>query len=148
MKETETFQYLDRTSCHPKSVFKGFIKGEIIRHIRNTHAETQRLKIIDFFKSKLLQRNYDASEIDEAINSTLQLERKDLLVDKIKDNARALVLVSKYNPAVKQLKRAIVKHWNIIQKNLECASIFTVKPMIAYKRHKNLQDILTKCDKT
>ena len=38
-KETETYQYLDRTSCHPKSVFKGFIKSEIIRHTWNTSDE-------------------------------------------------------------------------------------------------------------
>ena len=36
IKPTNTFQYLERNSAHSPSVFKGIIKGEIIRHLRNT----------------------------------------------------------------------------------------------------------------
>ncbi|XP_072020417.1 uncharacterized protein [Amphiura filiformis] len=35
-KPTETWGYLDRSSCHNPSVFKGFIKGELIRLVRNS----------------------------------------------------------------------------------------------------------------
>ena len=34
-KPTETYQYLDRTSCHPNSVFHGFIKGSV--YLKNLH---------------------------------------------------------------------------------------------------------------
>ena len=43
LKKTETFQYLERSSCHPNSTFKAFIKGETIRHMRNT-SNAQDLK--------------------------------------------------------------------------------------------------------
>ena len=35
-KPMETWCYLDRKSCHNPSVFKGFIRGELIRYARNT----------------------------------------------------------------------------------------------------------------
>jgi hypothetical protein len=36
-KPTNSFMYLHRESCHSRHVFTGFIKGEAIRHIRNTN---------------------------------------------------------------------------------------------------------------
>ena len=40
-KSTNTFQYLHFSSSHPRSVFKGLVKGEAIRFLRsNTHAPT------------------------------------------------------------------------------------------------------------
>ena len=33
-KNTDTFQYLHRESCHPSATFKGFVKGEILRYTR------------------------------------------------------------------------------------------------------------------
>ena len=34
-KKTNTFQYLHFSSCHPRSVFKGHVRGETIRFIRS-----------------------------------------------------------------------------------------------------------------
>lgn len=147
-KPTETFQYLDRNSCHPKSVFKGFIKGEIIRNIRNTNDIYERTKIINSFREKLLQRNYKQTEIDEAIISTSNLERNDLLTNTEKPDVKTTIFITKYNPAVKQLKRSIIKHWNLIENDPELSIILRRKPVIAYKRHKNLQEKLTRRDKS
>ena len=141
-KKTETFQYLDRTSAHPTSVFKGFLKAEVIRNIRNT-SDIQELKLlIDLFKSRLLNRNYKEDEIDLIIKSTLQMDRKLLLKNSKKHAYKPLVLITKYNPAVKQLKQKLVKHWKFITNDEECANLFTSPPMIAYKRHRNLMEIL------
>jgi hypothetical protein len=35
-KPTNTFQYLEFSSAHPRSVFKGLVKGECIRFLRST----------------------------------------------------------------------------------------------------------------
>lgn len=37
IKPTNNFQYLQRNSAHNASVFNGFIKGQCIRHSRNTN---------------------------------------------------------------------------------------------------------------
>ena len=41
-----TFQYLDLTSVHIPSVFKGFTKGKTIRHLRNTNNCSELEKVL------------------------------------------------------------------------------------------------------
>ena len=70
---TETFQYLERTSSHPKSVFKGLVKSEIIRHIRNTSSQRESGELLEAFKIRLRKRGYKLSEINEIIQQTAHL---------------------------------------------------------------------------
>ena len=52
IKPTNNFQYLHRESAHPTSVFKGLIKGECIRHMRNTYDSTIFEKKIGTFSNQ------------------------------------------------------------------------------------------------
>ena len=70
------------------------------------------MKLVTFFKIKLLQRGYKKSEIDDL--RQIYKETISLIVDQKGNRDKKLVLVTKYNPAVKQLKRAIIKHWGLI----------------------------------
>ena len=47
------------------------------------------------------------------------------------------------NPCMSKLKQCIIKHWHILNQDEVCKEIFTEKPIIAYKRHRNLVDLLT-----
>ena len=47
-------------------------------------------------------------------------------------------MVTNYNPNAKQLKRMLLKHWKLIQQNEHCANLFKNKPILAFKRNKNL----------
>ena len=53
IKPTNSFQYLERKSAHNPSVFKAFIKGETIRHLRNTSDEKHFTDTINDFKLHL-----------------------------------------------------------------------------------------------
>lgn len=141
IKPTETFQYLDRSSAHPPTVFKGFIKGEIIRYIRNTSDEANLNKIIQQFKGHLLNRNYTSEEIDTAIHEALSFNREELLGENNRNKSKAHVFITRYNPAVKQLKRKLIKHWHMLKDNNDTAGLFNNEPIVAYKRHRNLQEI-------
>ena len=72
---TETFQYTHFSSCNPKGVKKGFIKGEALQRLLRTNS----FKIIfeekiTNFKSHLLQRGYP----EDLINTTLlEINSKD-----------------------------------------------------------------------
>ena len=144
IKKTETFQYLDRTSAHPTSVFKAFIKGEVIRYIRNTSDTNELEKITESFKDRLMNRNYKEQEIEEIIENIINKNRTELLRQSNKSKEKPLVMITKYNPAVKHLKRKLLKHWKLILKNEDCKDLFKNKPIIAYKRNKNLQELVTK----
>ena len=80
IKPTNTFQYLHRDSAHPESVFKGFIKGECIRHMRNTNDTLIYRKRLAHFQDKLIDSGYKACEIQPIIDEVRQSNRTEMLI--------------------------------------------------------------------
>jgi hypothetical protein len=76
------------------------------------------------------------------INEALTKNRLDLInKNKTKQNKEIpLVLSSRYNPWISKLKQCIIKHWHTLNQDEVCKEIFTI---IAYKRYRNLADLLT-----
>ena len=143
-KPSNTHQYLHRTSYHNPAVFKGFIKGETIRHIRNNNNEQTLEKILDQFKTHLLQRGYKIQEIQKHMNSALNRSRNDLLTHN-KDSGKnkiPLVLVTKYHNSIGKLGFYLRKHWHKLKRDEKCRKIFTENPITSYCRHKHLGDYI------
>ena len=68
-KSTNTFQCLHFSSSHPRSVFKGLVKGEAIRFLcSNTHAPTYHATLRKF-RQHLLLRNYPPDFVDRILGS-------------------------------------------------------------------------------
>ena len=145
IKPTNNFQYLHRDSAHPESVFKGFIKGECIRHMRNTNDTLIYRKRLAHFQDKLIDRGYKACEIQPIIDEVRQSNRTEMLnpTNGKKEPKEANVLVTKFNPKIKGIKSRLTKHWNFISQDETLKQIFKSPPIVAYERHKNLGDILT-----
>ena len=144
-KPTDNYQYLERSSAHPASVFNGFIIGEITRLIRSCTNKIDLDVQVELFKTKLLKRGYTEKEIEPIFNRTLKKTRVSTLQYKVKKKGHPppLVLITKFNPIIKQLGKTLRKHWNIIEKDDTAKQIFKRPPMIAYKKHKNLKEYLT-----
>ena len=92
---------------------------------------------------------------DKPIKISLIRDNNDLIrtmriryhaAEKLKSTAIPLVFKTKYNPhfAVKYIRQALLKHWNIIEKNVRLKMVFPKPPMIAYSRSENLHDSLVK----
>ena len=146
IKPTNTFQYLERNSAHSPSVFKGIIKGEIIRHLRNTSDCNIFYNAVEKFKVSLLKRGYNENEINSSMNDVLKNYKRDHLNQKKKSNSNSdipLVMVTKYNPAIGNIKKKLLKYWHTLSREPELKEIFKDKPIIAYKKHRNLGDLLT-----
>ena len=141
IKPTNTFQYLERKSAHNPSVFKGFIKAETIRYIRSTNDEDVLQENLSNFRRNLLRRGYSETEINQNIQAVLDnYDRDALLSDKNKKQGIPLVFVTKYNPGIRKIKQKLVKYWHILQRDKD---VFSELPIVAYKRNKNLGDLLT-----
>ena len=74
-KKTNTFQYLHYSSSHPRSIFRGLVKGEAIRFLRsNTTTFTATKKSLS---SHLLSRGYPKAFRDPILDSvTYDLRHK------------------------------------------------------------------------
>ncbi|XP_069102132.1 uncharacterized protein [Argopecten irradians] len=145
IKPTETFQYLHRSSAHPGFVFKGLIKGECIRHMRNTSDPKVLETNLNKFKQRLRKRGYSIKEIETSINTSLSTCRQKLLDSNHTDRHMnvPLVMITKYNPDSRKIRRIITKHWHLITQSTECSEIFPKPPMVSYRKNKNLSEYLT-----
>lgn len=144
IKPTNNFQYLHRESSHNQAVFKGFIKGECIRHVRNTNDISALNEILQDFKKHLSKRGYSDTEIDPVITSITGADRNEIL-NKSNNKSKLqnkLVMVTKYNPRIKGLKTRILKYWNEMKTDTRCKEIFTSEPIIAYSKDKSIGDMI------
>ena len=144
-KPTNSFLYLHRNSCHNRHVFSALIKNEVVRYIKTTSDQDVLQHMLTQFKLNLIKRGYKEIEIMRCINEALIKNRSDLIN---KNNTKLnkeipLVLSSRYNPCIGKLKQCIIKHWHLLNQDEVCKEIFTEQPIIAYKRHRNLADLLT-----
>ena len=149
-KATDTFQYLSRNSCHPIRTFKGLIKGELLRYARTCNNNEDFISKVHFFTQKLQRRNYKKAEITQIIREVKHTERDTYLKNKNKtskkDEDKKIIYTTRYSPYIKttDIKKALTLNWDIIENNTVLAAQFPQKPIIAYRRNKNLKDTLIK----
>jgi hypothetical protein len=144
-KPTNSFVYLQGNSCHNKHVCSGFIKVETIRHIRNTNNGDDLHDIISNFRKRLIDRGYRKSEIEKSISTILSEDRSNFLQPTINKKEIPLIMGSKFNRLIR-IKNSILKYWNLLKFNETCKKTHKKnqqKPFVAYKKHKNLGEILT-----
>jgi hypothetical protein len=88
-KPCDTFQYLSRNSSHPNACFRGMIKGEAIRYIRNSSSETEYKHKLDFFTTKLQERGYKKSEVLDCL-ADISYKRRNVYLEDIKKKTKYL----------------------------------------------------------
>ena len=76
----------------------------------------------------------------------MKVQRADALlkVDKKKDMTREVLTIT-FHPALPSMSAIIRKHWRVMTSNdMDVADCFTEPSMVAYRRSKNLRDILVR----
>ena len=112
--------------------------------MRNTNCKTLLSKQLKFFKEKLIERGYDSTEIQNIIDDVMQYDRDETLRSKEKSSSKSPnVIVTKFDPRIRCLKKRLLKHWHLIKSNESLNTIFSNEPMIAYSRHKNINEMLS-----
>ncbi len=142
-KDTDTHNYLSFDSCHPKHCKTGGPYGEFLRIRRNC------TKLEDYDKHSLLRmqdyqrRGYPENILTEARNKARNLDRKTLFQkkDKTNKNSGRIPCILTWNPANPDMKSILDKHWHLLEL-CDNKEAFAQKPLISYRRPKNLADYL------
>ena len=93
-------------------------------------------------KQKFLDRQYKEEVLDEQIKKVDRIERKELFTCKEKNNKNRIPLSITCNRTFPNISKIVSINWNILQINTEFHGVFQAIPMIAFKRSKNLQEII------
>lgn len=105
-KPTNLFQFIRPHSLHKKTVFKGIVKGELLRCARNSSSLNHFLEAAQFLKQKWIQRGYQAKMIEETIRPYIvdyQFTRAQLL-NKIREH-KGWDIYGIYKTNLKELQR-------------------------------------------
>ena len=138
-KTTNTFQYLHFSSSHPRSVFKGLVKGEAIRFLRsNTDAHTFCI-IIRKFRDHLLLRNYPQDFVYRILhNITYDLRASYIpsLNPSPSPASDPIVprLITAYSPYY-TLPVLVRKHWSLIQNDPFLSTLFPTPPQLCFGKN-------------
>ena len=149
VKSTNVHQYVEYSSCHPKSCRNGipYSQGKRYRRIisNDKKFEESILQLHDFS----LERNYPASIVDEALGNVSSLTQDEALQTSIKTGDKNVIpFVIEYNPSLPNIGLVINKYWNLLQLSQSASvsvnSVHAYKPILAFKRPENLRDYLVR----
>ena len=152
-KTTNTFQYLHFSSSHPRSIFKGLVKGEAIRFLRsNTNAHTY-YNTISTFRKHLLRRNYPRRFVDSILRNITYDLRASYIPSlnpspspSPSPNPASNIprLITTYSPYYTSLSRLINKYWSPIHNDPTLSTLFPTPPQLCFRRNPTIADSLVK----
>ena len=144
-KPTETFQYTHFTSCHPRSLKNGFVKGEALRILRTNSSKDTFEENISKFKGHLQDRGYPSNLVEKLLSEIKFTRMCSVLKGKNKTQKDILPFVTQYRPSVSNLKQALLTtEWHLIQNQPLLRQILKEPPIISYKKGKSLRDLFVR----
>ena len=147
-KPTDAHLYLNTKSCHPNHVIKNIPKGQLIRarRICSTNQDfDQNAKLMtQFFTS----RGYKEKNLQRLVKEVRSMPRNDLLNNEKKEKKQDphSILVCTWHPSLSKLPSILNNNYNILDNDAKLRTIFTERPTVAFRRKKNLSNILCKND--
>ncbi|KAI8516763.1 corticospinal neuron axon guidance through spinal cord [Branchiostoma belcheri] len=144
-KPTDKHQYLLRNSAHPKHCKLGIPYGQFLR-IRRICSNTSRYREkASEFRHHFQKRGYEETLLDAAITRAQERSREDTLQKRTPTTPQdRTVLVTTYSPHLPPLHTTIKKYWNLLQLSSRTKDIFKDPPLVAYRRNKNIKDMLVR----
>ena len=96
-----------------------------------------------------INQGYNKQHLNELAKEISKLSRDDLLQNKTKKQKdQTTIFVTTWHPKLKKLSSVLLKHFHLLQNDPKLKSIFPEKPIVAFRRKKNLKNHLVRTDIT
>lgn len=145
-KALNKYLYIPFNSNHPYAAKRGFIKGELIRYARNSTTMEGFMESRALFRQRLINRGYPSFFINDCFKTIKYRDRPLFLKDKERDideTTKQIYLKIVYCQTTRDLKIGRILHQHIDRINNDPDIKSRVKPIVCFKRSRNLQDLLT-----
>ena len=147
VKETDTHQYLEFSSCHTFHTKRGIPYGQALRLRRIVSDDTEFEARCGELEGWLLNRGYPRRMVAEQIGRAKLLDRNTLLdaVRSRDEDSSRVVLVLTYHPALSKKVHDIVRRLHpILLLDEDHRRVFSELPLVAFRRAKCLSDSLVR----
>ena len=144
-KPTDKFQYLNFKSCHPFHQKSNLPYALALRIRRICSDATNFQQHCQTLKHHLRMRGYKLGLIKEGIRKAAAHTREEVLRPKNVNGANPddrVIFSTTYNPIVPDLKKKLKELHPVLLSNERCKKIFPNPPLLAYRRNRNLNDLL------
>ena len=148
VKPTDTHQYLLPTSCHPRHCKESIPYSQALR-LRSIRSkeETYQTRIKEM-KKHFLQRGYKKQILESQFKKVAWLTRDETLHHHEREKGTKPLLVTTFDPRQPPLGEITKHHHNILQISDKMQKAVPELPLIAYRRPKNLWDLLVRAELT
>ena len=141
-KQTDRQNYLDARSEHSTLLKDSIPYSQSLRIKRICSSQQEFLNHTAKMINQFQKSGYDRSLIEQQINKSNLQGREQLLKAKKKETATNIPLSLKYNRTLPKIKEIVMKPWNLLHIKPNLAEIFQNPPILAFRRNKNLRDII------
>ena len=145
-KPTDKFQYLNFASCHPYHQKANLPYGLALRIRRICSSMADFKHHCKELTVRLRKRGYKLGLIKNGLRKAAALSREDLLYTQQQEQqshiANRIIFSTTYNPRIPHLQQKLQELQPILHASERCKEIFPKPPLIAYRRNRNLNDLL------
>ena len=145
-KPSDRNQYLLTSSCHPIETTKNIPHSLAMRINRICIQPENREKRFRELKEMLLEREYGEKMIDHAINRARAIPRAQAIKKVVKNQpSKRPIFVVTFDPRLPNIPNTLKRHWRaMVAQDPYLAEVFPLHPLTAYKRQKNIKDIVVR----
>ena len=134
-KETATNAILHAESHHPENLVWSIPYGEFLRIKRNCSEENEFKRHSNETRERLVKRKYPGKILDKCYSRALTKSRNDALqrAERKTENEK-IRLITDYNVEARNLKKILLKNWNILKLDPTLKDIIGSEPSITYRK--------------
>jgi len=145
-KPTNHHLFVQASSHHPASTGKSVVIGELKRYLRTNSRPDKFYSLKSKHKVNLRKRGYSLRFIKRHINKLNYSDRISELYSTQKRGEKRNVLpfVTRFTPSATKVMHVLKKHWPAITQLRRFQNVDLPRPMLAFKRNRNLRSYLVK----
>ena len=141
-KQTDRHLYLHKSSNHPWKTKEAIPYGLGQRLKRTCSTEESYKTRRNELKTHLTKRGYKNNELEKQLTKADALDRKELLKYNTKKSNDRVPLVLTYSDALPNVHNIVRQRITTLHNSERMREVFPAPPLIAYRRDKNIKDIL------
>jgi hypothetical protein len=149
-KPTDSHSYLMYDSAHPQRCKDSIPYGQFLRIRRICSQECDYDRHVINLTAHFLSRGYPMSLLEEAATLVETKNRNDLIISQMektkKNETDKVLLITRYNPNFHDLRHIVYDNWDMLGKSPATEFLYEKRLMCAYRRPKNLRDMIVRAN--
>ena len=143
-KPTDRSAYLHNKSYHPSSLKTNIPYGQALRLKKICTSNKDYQESLTELNNAFIKRGYQQNNLTNQFTRANNKDRNHLLQKKpiTQNQTNRIPFITTYNKNLPNLKQTMNKHWHLLKINPDIAQSFQQEPIIAYRRNKNLRDLI------